>query len=241
MNHKLNEKVNIGSDLSFDLFFDNDNNLLHRPWIGKDFVQTKSRLYVLGESHYKWGSSETIEEAVNDKDFTRSIILNHALFHLSDWNKKGKVGRIFRNVERCITGKLSIETKTREKIWEQVAYSNLVSQPMLSINHRPNHQDYYEGWKSHFSIFEQTRPKMVLVLGLEWRKMKAFFKVLENYNHSPLIYEPKIGRTHPKHCEINLTEEYMTSVLFIQHPSSYFSWEKWAKFYANRSSVTLKL
>ena len=223
--------MNIGKiNRDFDAEILMIDKLMHVPWIGEKYHKSEKGIYVVGESHYKWSNTPEVEEEINNPNFTRNVVYNQGLFHLSNWNQSGKVGKLFRNVERSIYLKKSVTDIEREKLWQSVAFSNLVNYSLPSRHERPSYEDYYQGWKNHRSLYKILQPDIVVVLGLERKKLDTFTTVFEENILSSIQSYSSIGKSTPKVFRVQLELDSPTKFVFIRHPSSFYSWKLWGEF-----------
>ena len=218
-------------DFSFDKSLIKTQTQKWIPWIGKNYQKSPKKVFVLGESHYKWGNTNTTETEIlkqlNHQNFSRHVISYQALNHLSGSKKRWP---IFRNLEKTIFNKDNITPSDKENLWFSVAYNNLVQRYMESIKHRPTYDDYYKGWKTLFQILPVLKPEVCLILGTEDKKTKSLETILvdHGYKNNRVKRYKKISSTYLKRIEIEKDNKLITELIFIQHPSKYFSWRKWA-------------
>lgn len=219
-------------DASYDRFFCSLSNFPLYPWIGSNFRSSPSRVYLLGESNYRWADTHDVDIQLSNKLFTRYVVAHQGTFHLSNWKgNNGKKYKLFRNTEKLISGEASMSDKKREMFWTTKAYSNLVSRIMYNRNDRPTPLDYAEGWASHFKVFRELQVDQVVVLGLEWPKRKAFMQACVEYDHLPMVWaNTKIGKSTPSFSVIKFAEGIETKFYFTKHPSGYFPWKQWNRF-----------
>lgn len=220
-------------DNFFDELFLSSANLPWLPWIGKKFTSTKSRTAILGESFYVWkpGDAKTIAKFDN-QNLLREQHIHHAL----DYKRKSK---FVRNIERAVFGKRNPQNLSKQNFWESVIYHNLVLRPMSSIKERPNFNDYKKGWEVFINIIKIIEISQCIVYGLENSKIKALRIYLENNNFPHRLHTQKetIGKHKPRILSIDIGEKTV-KLLFIRHPSAYFSWKNWHAIIANEIDVT---
>ena len=51
-----------------------------------------------------------------------------------------------------------------------------------------------------------------------------------NFQASTIEWKEKYGRVQSRVSSIEHANGYKVKLLFMKHPSSYFSWDKWANF-----------
>ncbi len=119
-----------------DSKFDTIPGLSWYPW----HTDSYAGITVLGESNYSgWEKNEEEASWLKSKDFTRNRISGPALNGQSD-------EPIYRNLERAVFCTDHIDISKRSKLWNSVAYYNLVQRAMSSIAERPSRQDFTTGW-----------------------------------------------------------------------------------------------
>ena len=95
-------------DITLDGQLKEISGLTWLPWIGCDYQMNKysDRILIVGESHYDWHDNES-KLKLENKNFTRFVIEEQGLSHLSDWQQKeGEwYWRLVRNLEKTFLGK----------------------------------------------------------------------------------------------------------------------------------------
>ncbi|MGV8844579.1 MAG: hypothetical protein ACOH2I_15445 [Pseudomonas sp.] len=210
-------------DVSFDSKLSNIQGISRLPWVGNIYKTQKIKTLILGESVYDWKPSDPLNfSRISSANNLRNLHINHAL----NFKKKSK---FVRNIERAVYSKRNPTNSEKEKFWNSVCYHNLVGRVLKTKKNRPSHEDYLSGWSVFEALFDLLEFEEVIVYGLENKKIKA---LIEHCNKKELILEhaklkDKIGRSHP--LTANITKgNRVIKLLFIRHPSSYFSWKKWA-------------
>ncbi|WP_043528228.1 hypothetical protein [Litchfieldella xinjiangensis] len=191
------------------------------PWIGLHYSGTLCKTLVLGESVYNWKPSDTNNlEKISSLHNLRELHVNHAI-------KLKKGSRFVRNIERAIYEKKKPSDDEKRVFWNKVAYHNLVARVLKSSKHRPSYGDYLNGWVLFDKVSDVISPDQVIVYGLETKKVKAF---REHFGERVSIERVgKIGKYNPIIAQIRHAEKDM-KLVFIRHPSSFFSWRKWGAF-----------
>lgn len=194
-------------------------NFLWLPWIGNNFKKSKKKTMILGESFY----NSTGKERKEDKEFLRRHLHRHALNHDSSEN-------FVRNIERAIFCVKNPKNMDKDIFWQSIMYHNLVLRRMPTLKHRPTFNDYKKGWEAFLELVKELEIEQCIVYGLESKKLKAFKTVLEEQEVSfkNRKLEEKVGRTSPRIIDIEM-QNITIKIIFIRHPSAYFSWEKWGK------------
>lgn len=210
-------------DDSFDVDF-GPLNLSWLPWVGIGFRDTQTRTIILGESVYVYGDgSETVRNRILKKDSLRQRHMTHGIL------AKFK-SRYLRNFERAVFLKKLPSGVDRKLLWSQVIYHNLVPRLLESRKNRPTPDDYTAGWKVFLELAKVVRAQRCIVYGVEKMKIDSLLHLLK-FPGSP--YEvikqrwlPAIGCNRPLALSF-LLEGIQVDLLFMRHPSSFFSWDKW--------------
>lgn len=194
------------------------------PWVGSQFCIHPLRTMILGESTYNWApGNEIVAKRIAGRDHLRIIHRNHAL----DFDRKSKY---VRNIERAIFAVRKPTAQEKQKLWSGTAYHNLVLRPMATRKHRPTVNDYESGWREALSLIDLLKVDQCLVYGLERSKLTALKAVCDESNYV-LAATPrldKVGRSTPRLFSLSLGS-HIVRLLFIRHPSAYFSWKAWTQ------------
>lgn len=201
---------------SFDEKIRDIDGLKWLPWVGQSYFKKSQKILILGESHYNWGENNATQK-LNNETFTRYVVSDQGLSHI---NKTENNRRIFRNIERTIFGEGHVGTNKRELLWSNVVFMNLVQVAMNTLEVRPSAFDYSSGWSSCLELVRLIKPTVILVLGTENPKIKEF----QNICKEEVKWECKVGRFWKKSSYLS---KFNCDVVFIRHPSSFYSWSKW--------------
>lgn len=191
------------------------------PWIGLDYSETHFKTLILGESVYNWKPEdpENIEKISSSQNL-RELHVNHAM-------KLKKGSRFVRNIERALYEKKYPSHDEKHDLWNKVAYHNLVARVLKNKNNRPSYDDYLHGWALFEGVSDVLYPDQVIVYGLEEKKITAFREYFgENMS---IERTPKIGSNQPIIANLRISEKDI-KLVFIRHPSAFFSWRKWGAF-----------
>ncbi len=114
-------------------------------------------------------------------------------------------------------------------LWSSVAYHNLVLDPLNSLGARPSYSQYMKGWNELLELARLMEVDQAIIYGLESKKIDALAETAKRrgslLERSPM--PTKVGRSRPKLITIRHGDRAM-KLLFIRHPSAFFSWRKWA-------------
>ncbi|MHA7681578.1 hypothetical protein [Cupriavidus sp. PET2-C1] len=175
---------------------------------------------VVGESVYNWG--EGFDERYKQADGLRETHYRHALNYCRD-------SPYVRNIERAIYSASEPSEEQKRVLWSTVAYHNLVLQPLKSIKKRPTYAQYQNGWQEFLDLSRLMAIDQAIVYGLEAKKVDALVEAIKlrgasfEQNRLPA----KVGRTRPRLVTI-ADDGRALKLLFIRHPSAFFSWRQWA-------------
>lgn len=206
-------------DHSFDDEFA-DLDLKWLPWVGSQYQASDYKTIVLGESIYLYGG-EASRQRILDKHSLRHRHINHGIL------AKFK-SRYLRNFERAVFKKARPNLTERTNLWTGVIYHNLVPRLLESLKERPTDNDYTQGWSDFLQITKIVKAERCIAYGLESRKIKALRDLLSDQHiESQLRRLTDVGSNRPLLLTFQLGASLM-EVLFIRHPSAFFTWTKWA-------------
>lgn len=225
-------------DYSLDKKLENIQTLNWIPWVGTEYINSENpKILIIGESHYAWEKEEDDIEPIKyleNKDFSRNFINQRGLHFL---NKNGiEQTHLVRNTERAIFNTTLVSNNNKLKLWNNSCYYVFIQRHLDSRDSqsRPTEQDYEIGWDCFFNVIEILKPDICLFLGLESSNMLNAFQKNAKDNHyiSANISKDvsKINRSFPRYGEIINKNQKKTKLIFIKHPSSFFSWDKWSPF-----------
>ncbi|MGF1760615.1 hypothetical protein L4D76_22365 [Photobacterium sagamiensis] len=219
------ESFNEYIDTSFDSKFEENEFYTWLPWIGREYSKSKIKTLILGESTYNWAvksdTREKVKNRINQNNHLRIVHKNNAI----DFNGKSPYAR---NIERAIFLKKKTKRSDAHLLWTNVAYHNLVLRAMPTKKHRPKYEDYLAGWLTFIELTQSLNVEQCIVYGLEKNKLKSFKEAFDSKDIPYTFKKIKagIGRSYPKSVNIKFKNKEI-KVLFIRHPSSFFSWKKW--------------
>jgi len=219
------ESFNEYIDTSFDTEFEKKDTYTWLPWIGKSYLKSEFKTLILGESTYNWAvktdNREKVKDRISFNDHLRIVHKNNAI----DFSGKSPYAR---NIERAVFLKKNPSRLDANIFWCNVAYHNLVLRAMPTKNHRPKYIDYLNGWLAFIELSQSIDIEQCIVYGLEKNKLNSFKEALDSKNIPYTFKKIKagIGRSYPKIMNVRLNNKDV-KILFIRHPSSFFSWKKW--------------
>ncbi|CAG9183877.1 hypothetical protein CURE108131_19155 [Cupriavidus respiraculi] len=208
---------------AYDHLFAGRATLPWWPWIGSHFEASTTKTMIVGESVYRWQpESKVFEERYARPDGLRITHTNHAL-------QFDRVSPYVRNVERAIFRTARPSHDQKNSLWSSVAYHNLVLRPLASSHVRPSDEDYRTGWTELLDLCDLLDIGQCLVYGLESPKRQALKYVAAQRQMTCAIQKvgPKIGSHQPRVARLTMGDRQL-KLLFIRHPSAFFSWKRWA-------------
>lgn len=207
-------------DLSFDALFQGRKSLPWLPWVGAGFSSSPVKTMLLGESIYEWNP------------VTGSAARRYAeptglrLTHKNCAMQFDREATYVRNVERAIFSVAKPTDSQKRRLWTSVVYHNLVLQLLESSKHRPELGQFKAGWHEALDLCDMLGIEQCLVYGVA--SVKALREVVAERNLQSCIrrVKQKVGNCYPYSGMVGSGERQL-KLLFIRHPSSYFSWKKW--------------
>lgn len=211
-------------DFKLDEQFLKIDGIKYLPWVGKQVIEKKEKLLIIGESVYNWETEvEKRKDAqirLDKNDFARVVAYEHGIL-------KPHSERIFaRNIERALANDFENENH-RINFWESIIFHELVQRPLANKKIRPTKSDYLIGAKVLTSIIKITKPDKCIFLGTSWAKFASLKDCLKlDFTIEDKHFE-KRNNAYPK---IIIIKELNSKIYFIKHPSSFFSPELWKEF-----------
>lgn len=202
------------------------------PWVGTGYaiLPREQRLLILGESHYHWKNKKETAEQVSrylaDQEFTRYFVFDHG------FSAPKPPTKFAAALTRAIYGRQH-NAQQKQHLWSSVAYYNRVQRAMANADARPTQDDYRVAWDTFFPVINVLQPGYCLFAGVE---ICGYVEELRAaaHQHGYVVSgpgrRPAIGKTAPRVATVTSAAGEVTQLVFIKHPSSFFSWEKWGRF-----------
>ncbi len=216
-------------DNQFDNDFNSIKSLKWKPWVGKNYLDKKKpKLLILGESHYLWEGEKEALEILDNPKFTRAFIKNSGLYFDSDY-KGNSNAHIIRNTERVFFNQKNSSDEMKRNLWYSVSYMVNVQRILPSIDERPVFRDFVNGWKTIFEVIDFIKPDYIISLGVQ--SANSLSKATRESEVELLDFKKgnKVGNVYSRKAKIKCNNIEIP-IIFIQHPSSYFSWVKWSEY-----------
>ncbi len=221
-------------DERFDAELGAIRGLTWLPWVGKEYCN--SRVLIIAESHYsnekdKLAADAHKQEILGNQLYTREVV---AEYPIAGKANAGWRNSTFDNLHRLLVSDvLSVNILRRAFLWRNLGYLNIVQRPMwYPLNgekERPKSSDFETGWRVVTEIIRVLSPTLCIFAGLESGKSFDFEMKKLGIAHEPIKRCKKIGSSYPRFASCSPAGEPVPLV-FIQHPSKYFSWKSWQTF-----------
>ncbi|QDX22486.1 hypothetical protein FP568_15300 [Pandoraea pnomenusa] len=209
-------------DLSYDHLFEARKSLPWWPWVGSQYAASAIKTMIVGESVYEW---EDKDREIFQKRYARTTGLRetHERHALSFSRNSPYV----RNIERAIFAASKPKDEQKRSLWTSVAYHNLVLEPLRDIEHRPSQGQFCKGWVEVLDLCGLLSVEQLLVYGVG--SVGALQEVARSKSLSCRIEKgQKVGRCAARRGLID-TGDSQIKLLFIRHPSEFFSWKRWGR------------
>jgi len=218
----------------------NQKYLNWKPWVGENYkILTGKKLLIVGESHYNEITQDLNPDPAEQKGLTRIMIHGNGLcgHGKTKDNKDKPPHRFIRNIEKAMFNKSSINSTNGKTLWRAVSFYNFVQRPMVSLKHRPDKNDWKNGWETFFKVIGILQPDYILFCGVS-----AFQKNFldEEIKRSCYSYDKKIRKKEEKIKGTSLRtkgiisiQTHQSIVTCIRHPSMSFSPKEWHKVINN--------
>lgn len=192
-----------------------------KPWIGKEYKSGGifgKKILVVGESHYCGGCDGCgikFAEQCDDVQ-TSDIVKTYLRTHSGEW------ARTFRKFERALVGHETDNIES-ERIWNSIAFYNYIQVAMTATRIAPGDEEYDAAEEPFFEVLNRLRPDLMIVWGVTrmWDNMPS-----RNWEKSDEI---EVEGRKVKNGQYMLDDDHCVRSIWINHPSSGFSWNLWNK------------
>ena len=130
-------------EISFDKKLKKINMIKWIPWIGDNYKNSKTKLLVLGESHYKW-EGKGAWTMLNSIQFEKNYVIEHYI-KVKEGNEN-KIS-VLDNLLRALYNKKDISSREKYLFAQNISYCTIIQRALKNIKERPNKEDFLEGWK----------------------------------------------------------------------------------------------
>ncbi|MCA8162055.1 hypothetical protein [Burkholderia cepacia] len=209
-------------DRSYDHLFESRTSLPWWPWVGRQFAASAVKTMVVGESIYEW---EGEDREVFQKRYARTTGLRET--HERHALRFRRNSPYVRNIERAIFATSRPKDEQKLNLWTSVAYHNLVLEPLRDIEHRPTQGQFRDGWSEVLDLCKLLSVEQLLVYSVG--SVNALQEVARIKRVACHIEKgQKVGRCAARRGLID-TGDSQIKLLFIRHPSEFFSWRRWGR------------
>lgn len=220
--------------MNIDNEFNSIENLGWLPWVGINYLTTQEgqKLLLIGESHYYNPAENGSFEKHLDNGFTRIVIQKVAIEKEYKGDKSGP--KIFQNTHFTFLENDKIKT---DIFWNKVAYYNFIQTPMKKTKGRPippTKEQKEIGWTTFDKIINILKPDICIFLGNSAAKHFP-----QKFNsETKIISTPSddgwVNNSASRKVELQLDNGKAVKIIFIKHPSSFYSWQMWNKHLKNK-------
>ncbi len=194
------------------------------PWVGDNYekLPLEKRVFILGESsRYGIGDERNTLEKYDDKDYIK--------WHIEDARSgayKEYGSKLLTNMHKTLLGSDEVNT---DIFWNNVVSTNFIQRALNYTNkERPNGNDYAEAWRVLFDLFELLNPKKCIFFGSS-AKNSLKNNIKANFSMEEISKDIKIGRCYGYSTRV-FNNQSSIDLIFIKHPSSYYSWKPWREY-----------
>jgi hypothetical protein len=210
-------------DKSFDEKFNETNpSLIWLPWVGQDYSTAKKKLLIVGESHYDSPNRNgDLEFADCIRWFVQSVGID-----VTDNPQP-----LIRNTEKALFGKIPTDNE-KIRLWNSVSYHIMVQRILESIKERPHNNDFLNGWNLFFQVVDIIKPDFCLFCGVTSANFNGAFieaATKNNYKAKNIQAGASVDNVASRVTEVSNDNGQHFKIVFMRHPSQYFSWAKWTK------------
>lgn len=206
--------------MSTDQAFKRIDGLSWYPFVGRDYQRLKdsNKVLLVGESHYHYNSEGNATALTSNPNFTRRVIEEQV------FERVGSKSNFFPNAERALLGRADIGGRV---FWDKICFYNFIQRSMNSVNERPLKEDFEAGWPIYAKVQNILSPNLVIFLGVSAWFTLGIYGHIQGFEVLSKETEGKVGNTYLKTARIKTDSGKLVDLIFIKHPSSYFSWRTW--------------
>ena len=188
-------------------------DIIHLPWIGKEYECQERRVLIVGDSHY--GKEKETWEI----DFTRGITKCCSECTVSEsWN-----------FQKNLLYTFGIKDEQVARFWRSVAFCNIVQEPMQNRDDKPTDEQFARGGRVLKEIIDVIKPTDCIIVGVRCERQCAIRK----WEQSGILskeFGEKIDNTYPFYGTYTFTDGAKMHIINIKHSSQGYTPEEWAKY-----------
>lgn len=189
------------------------------PFVGESYGVSQKKVLLVGESHYY--NPDDQNTSFEHLEFTRWIVDEMGIQNQNYGSPFfSKISQIFNGVDRTA-------------LWQKTSFYNFIQRPMdkggkviQGVVERPSKEDFLDGWRIFFEVVKNLNPDYCVFFGNTAANHFEKACIASSINYTPVVCQESINRSYLKKAEI-LYENHKTELIFIKHPSSYFSTNIW--------------
>lgn len=134
----------------------------------------------------------------------------------------------------------------QKKFWSNVAFYNFVQRSVKQNHETPSKDDFKDGWPPFFKLIEVIKPSVCIFLGTTsanfLKRAAAALKIdsLGKLEVEHIIKEGAKRRYRAINCSFVNTDNENIELIFIKHPSQFFSTDLWREYLEKKISPQLE-
>jgi hypothetical protein len=139
-------------------------NVIFKPWVGSNYANSKSKIFVLGESHY--GDIKLEEQ----NDFTNYIVKLFLDYKTGKIEHEGWM-TTFSKFSNILNRK-DLESNELIEFWDSIVFYNYVQASIEHARLKPSWDDFDKSYAPFLSVLSELEPKTIIVWGERlWEKI----------------------------------------------------------------------
>lgn len=223
-------------DESYDLYFDNVQNLTWYPWVGSSYKTAERKVLIVGESHYLGNDKNDdydwhYRNQNGDRNLTRMCIREGMI------DRSWGVIRTYDNIRLTLWGTNEVSDINT---WKNLSFINIVQRTMDGrIKEQPSWDDFKNGWEVLFDVIKVLKPQEIIFCGVA--ASNYFNQIAPDYGlkYTELRRAEKLNGTYSRTAEIKLAD-LTIPLTFIKHPASFFSWSTWRNYLIQNNAQMMR-
>jgi hypothetical protein len=202
------------------------------PFIGKNYQKSSNKILVVGLSHYDLGGSESWTKTLQTVNPNIISTVENG-FCCPGGNKDHRVkntSRLHRGLERIFFNNKQWElydpsfTEKRDKLWSQIAFTQLVEKPMIgNTNHNRvlEREEIENGAIEKLKcLIEFLKPDHVLMMSNRYLYHQKLHELPDVHSFKDPGYVNLKGKSEIRNCFFRIND-HTFSFSALYHPSRY--------------------